>query len=347
MGFMTDDNEWQKFSTEDSESTVFETRLGNHENIIGLEQTVLSMSKGEVVRVFIPSRLAYGEHGGEPLVPPNTDLLFELELVDIRNNSNSDDDDEEEEESDIDAEDIEDEAVDSYFSTFKIAIISFFSFLYEYVEDYIYYNGFNLHLVGIGRPEKYETSEIVLFNHINTENTLISIKTPLTATSTVGDLKKYIKGIYKIEERALLVLLCHHLLTDNEAKLGDVGVSNNSLLTLAVCDANRCQVGPPPVIVEEVVVECVAEPVSDVNELFEMYDSESDVDMDVYSDSDDESVIEYESSEDHADAVNSMFEMYEDYESEPEPFINEFICVANGEIAIEEEPEIEEEKEEQ
>merc|ERR1719189_857012 len=67
--------------------------------------------------------------------------------------------------------------------------------------------------------------------------------------------------------------------------------------------------------------------------------------MDVYSDSDDESVIEYESSsEDHADAVNSMFEMYEDYESEPEPFINEFICVANGEIAIDEEPEIEEEK---
>merc|ERR1712048_528338 len=63
---------------------VFETRLGNHENIIGLEQAVLSMTKGEVARVWVPSRLGYGVHGAEPLIPPNTDLVFELTLVEIR-----------------------------------------------------------------------------------------------------------------------------------------------------------------------------------------------------------------------------------------------------------------------
>merc|ERR1712129_237797 len=55
------------------------------ENIIGLEQAVLSMTKGEVARVWVPSRLGYGVHGAEPLIPPNTDLVFELTLVEIRN----------------------------------------------------------------------------------------------------------------------------------------------------------------------------------------------------------------------------------------------------------------------
>merc|ERR1712129_458187 len=46
---------------------------------------VLSMTKGEVARVWVPSRLGYGVHGAEPLIPPNTDLVFELTLVEIRN----------------------------------------------------------------------------------------------------------------------------------------------------------------------------------------------------------------------------------------------------------------------
>lgn len=83
--FIRDNQQWTKFTSTNISSTVFETRLGNHENIIGLEQAVLSMTKGEVARVWVPSRLGYGVHGAEPLIPPNTDLVFELTLVEIRN----------------------------------------------------------------------------------------------------------------------------------------------------------------------------------------------------------------------------------------------------------------------
>merc|ERR1712154_412947 len=84
--YLVDSNRWTKFTSTNISSTVFETRLGNHENIIGLEQAVLSMTRGEVARVWVPSRLGYGVHGAEPLIPPNTDLVFELTLVEIRNN---------------------------------------------------------------------------------------------------------------------------------------------------------------------------------------------------------------------------------------------------------------------
>ena len=41
------------------------------------------MSKGESARVYVPSRLGYGVHDAQPLIPPNSDLLFQLTLVDI------------------------------------------------------------------------------------------------------------------------------------------------------------------------------------------------------------------------------------------------------------------------
>jgi FKBP-type peptidyl-prolyl cis-trans isomerase len=76
---------WNKFTSTQISTTVFETRLGNHENIIGLEQAVLTMTLGETARVWVPSRLGYGIHGADPLIPANTDLVFELKLVAVRN----------------------------------------------------------------------------------------------------------------------------------------------------------------------------------------------------------------------------------------------------------------------
>ena len=80
-----DNNEekWVSFTSENIRNTIFETRLGNHENIVGIEQAVLCMTKGEIARVWVPSRLGYGQHGAEPLIPSNTDLIFELTLNDI------------------------------------------------------------------------------------------------------------------------------------------------------------------------------------------------------------------------------------------------------------------------
>ena len=43
----------------------------------------LNMNVGDKTRVFIPSFLAYGEGGRAPRVPPNTNLVFDLEIVAI------------------------------------------------------------------------------------------------------------------------------------------------------------------------------------------------------------------------------------------------------------------------
>ena len=42
------------------------------------------MDYGQKALLFIPSHLAYGEKGAGRIIPPNTDLVFEIELVDDR-----------------------------------------------------------------------------------------------------------------------------------------------------------------------------------------------------------------------------------------------------------------------
>ncbi|MBA6314971.1 peptidylprolyl isomerase [Cellulophaga baltica] len=50
--------------------------------IAGFKEAVMKMKVGQKARVFIPSHLAYGESGRGP-IPANTDLIFDLEMVDI------------------------------------------------------------------------------------------------------------------------------------------------------------------------------------------------------------------------------------------------------------------------
>ena len=42
------------------------------------------MNKGMQVTVYIPSSLGYGQQGNGPAIPPNTILVFDMELVDIK-----------------------------------------------------------------------------------------------------------------------------------------------------------------------------------------------------------------------------------------------------------------------
>ncbi len=50
--------------------------------IPGFKEAMLKMSYGEKALIFIPSHLGYGEKGAGRLIAPNTDLVFEIELVD-------------------------------------------------------------------------------------------------------------------------------------------------------------------------------------------------------------------------------------------------------------------------
>ena len=52
--------------------------------IPGWDQGLIGLKKGGKRRLSIPARLAYGEMGYPGVIPPNADLYFDVELVDIR-----------------------------------------------------------------------------------------------------------------------------------------------------------------------------------------------------------------------------------------------------------------------
>ncbi|MBN1257076.1 MAG: FKBP-type peptidyl-prolyl cis-trans isomerase [Planctomycetes bacterium] len=54
--------------------------------IPGWTEAMMMMNKGSKYRVFIPSDMAYGERGLGNVIPPNTVLISELEIVDIQPN---------------------------------------------------------------------------------------------------------------------------------------------------------------------------------------------------------------------------------------------------------------------
>lgn len=53
----------------------------------GFSKALLQMQKGGKYKVVIPSSLAYGDKGSGP-IPPNTDLTFEIELLDFTSREN-------------------------------------------------------------------------------------------------------------------------------------------------------------------------------------------------------------------------------------------------------------------
>ncbi len=51
--------------------------------IPGFREGLLSMSVGDQATIFIPAHLGYGEQGAGGIIPPNADLVFELEITEI------------------------------------------------------------------------------------------------------------------------------------------------------------------------------------------------------------------------------------------------------------------------
>ncbi|GAB4288249.1 MAG: hypothetical protein Kow0068_14030 [Marinilabiliales bacterium] len=57
--------------------------VGANQVIQGWEKSLTMMKKGDKARILIPYELAYGEKGYPPVIPAKTDLIFDMELVDI------------------------------------------------------------------------------------------------------------------------------------------------------------------------------------------------------------------------------------------------------------------------
>lgn len=79
-GYFTDG---RKFDSSLDRGQPFTFVLGVGQVIRGWDEGVATMKVGGKRLLYIPSNLAYGARGQGP-IPPNTDLIFEVELLDIR-----------------------------------------------------------------------------------------------------------------------------------------------------------------------------------------------------------------------------------------------------------------------
>ncbi len=70
------------FDSSDKQGRPFSFTCGVHQVISGWDEALLLMPKGSKWKLFIPSELAYGEHG-PPGIGANQVLIFDIELVAI------------------------------------------------------------------------------------------------------------------------------------------------------------------------------------------------------------------------------------------------------------------------
>jgi len=80
-GTLTDGS---KFDSSLDRGRPFEFPLGGGRVIKGWDQGVVGMKVGGKRKLTIPADLAYGARGFPPVIPPNSTLVFEIELLAVR-----------------------------------------------------------------------------------------------------------------------------------------------------------------------------------------------------------------------------------------------------------------------
>jgi FK506-binding protein 1 len=74
----------KKFDSSRDRGTPFEFKIGRGQVIRGWDEGVMEMSLGEKAVLHITADYAYGSDGaGGGVIPPNADLDFEVELLQI------------------------------------------------------------------------------------------------------------------------------------------------------------------------------------------------------------------------------------------------------------------------
>jgi FKBP-type peptidyl-prolyl cis-trans isomerase len=80
-GWLTDG---KKFDSSLDRGEPIEFPLGQGRVIKGWDEGVAGMKIGEKRQLQIPAALGYGDRGAGGVIPPNADLIFDVELVGVK-----------------------------------------------------------------------------------------------------------------------------------------------------------------------------------------------------------------------------------------------------------------------
>ncbi|KAJ3076761.1 Peptidyl-prolyl cis-trans isomerase fpr2 [Podochytrium sp. JEL0797] len=73
----------QRFDSSIERKHAFDFEIGKLQTILGLERGIMDMCVGEKRRVSVPSSLGYGSRGWGNVVPINSDLQYDVELLSL------------------------------------------------------------------------------------------------------------------------------------------------------------------------------------------------------------------------------------------------------------------------
>lgn len=73
-----------KFDSSQDHGRPFESVIGSKKVIVGWSQGLMGMREGGRRKFFVPSELAYGERAVGARIPPHSNLVYEVEVIEVR-----------------------------------------------------------------------------------------------------------------------------------------------------------------------------------------------------------------------------------------------------------------------